>query len=229
MTMPVVSRIPGGMHLAVLVLVMSGCEKMFQKDGDRTLAAADRKAAAGEYRVAIMLYEAALDGTPKTAEVHYKLATIYDDKLNNPLGALHHFSRYLELAPDGPHAKAAREFQKPGGLRVAESLNRGGLITQEEAVRLKKENLDLRMQVVTLRAQKNAPATAAAAPGKSEPVPKAIAAGARTYVVQPGDTFSSIAAKFYKNRARWKEIRDANFQGATGTPKITAGQKLAIP
>src|SRR4029079_1067636 len=147
-----------------------------------SLAASDRKAPAGEYRVAIMLYEAALDGTPKTAEIHYKLATIYDDKLNNPLGALHHFSRYLELAPEGPHAKAAREFQKPGGLRIAESLNRGGLITQEEAVRLKKENLDLRMQVVTLRAQKNAPTATAPSSGKNESVPKAIPAGARTYV-----------------------------------------------
>jgi tetratricopeptide (TPR) repeat protein len=223
------ARAFGCIGFAVLALAAAGCQKMFQKDSDRTLSAADRKAAAGEYRVAIMLYEAALDGTPRTAEIHYKLGTIYDDKLNDPLSALHHFSRYLELAPDGPHAKAARDFQKPGSLRLAESLNRGGLITQEEAVRLKKENLDLRMQIVTLRAQKNAQVAAAAPSAKAEPVPKAIPDGARTYVVQPGDTFSTIAAKFYRNRARWKEIRDANFQGATGTPKITAGQKLAIP
>jgi len=28
------------------------------------------------------------------ADVHYKLALIYDDKMNDPLNALHHFKRF---------------------------------------------------------------------------------------------------------------------------------------
>ena len=214
---------------AALALAGAGCEKLFQKDSDRTLDAGDKKAAAGDMRMAIKYYEAALDGTARTAEVHYKLAMIYDDKLNEPINALHHFDRYLGLAPDGAHVKEARSHQKEVSLRLAESLKGGAFITQAEAVRINRENLDLRMQLVKLRAQKAAPAAAQGTGAKGEMVQKPIPPGARTYIVQKGDTLGSIAAKFYKNKARWPQIRDANFQGAKGTPPIKAGQELVIP
>ena len=214
---------------AALALAGAGCEKLFQKDGERTLDAGDKKAAAGDMRMAIKFYEAALDGTPRTADVHYKLAMIYDDKLNEPLNALHHFERYLELAPEGKHAKEAKAHQKDASLKLAESLKGGAFITQAKAVRLNKENLDLRMLIVKLKAQKN-PATPVPAAGPHGEVVKApIPPGARTYTVAKGDTLGSIAAKFYKNKARWPKIRDANFPGAKGTPPIQAGQELIIP
>ena len=50
---------------------------------------AEKKAKAGDYRGAVTLYEASLDGTAQTAEVHYRLAVIYDEKLRSPLDALH--------------------------------------------------------------------------------------------------------------------------------------------
>ena len=65
----------------------------------RLVKEADWKAAQGDYLWAINLYEAALDGTPQSAEVHFKLALLYDDKMNDPLHALHHFKRYLVLNP----------------------------------------------------------------------------------------------------------------------------------
>jgi len=46
----------------------------------RLVKEADWKAAQGDYLWAINLYEAALDGTPQSAEVHFKLALLYDDK-----------------------------------------------------------------------------------------------------------------------------------------------------
>lgn len=215
--------------LALLAFAGAGCEKMFQKDSEKTITAGDKKAAAGDFRVAIKMYEAALDGTARTAEVHYKMGAIYDEKLHATVDALHHFNRYLELTPDGPHAKEAKAYQKDAPLRLAETLNRGSLVTQEEAVRIKKDNLDLKMQIVKLQAQKSAPAPGAAPSAKGEPVRKPIPPGARTYTVQRGDTLGSIAAKFYKNKARWTQIRDANFQGGKGTPPIKAGQVLVIP
>ena len=214
---------------AALALAVGGCEKVFQKDSERTITAGDKKAAAGDFRVAIKMYEAALDGTARTAEVHYKIGAIYEEKLHATVDALHHFNRYLELAPDGPHAKEAKAYQKDAPLRLAETLNRGSLITQEEAVRIKKENLDLRMQLVKLKGQRSTPAPGSAPVGKAEFVQKPVPPGARTYIVKKGDTLGSIALKFYKSKARWPQIRDANFQGATGTPSIKAGQVLVIP
>ena len=65
---------------------------------------ADTKSAQGDFARAINLYEAALDDSPRCAEVHYKLALLYDDKLNDPVSALHHFRRYFALSPTGVHA-----------------------------------------------------------------------------------------------------------------------------
>ncbi|MEO7319413.1 MAG: LysM domain-containing protein [Chthoniobacteraceae bacterium] len=214
--------------VSAFALVGTGCEKLFQKDADRTLEAGDKKMAAGDMRMAIKFYEAALDGTARTADVHFKLAMIYDDKLHEPVSALHHFDRYLELAPDGAHAKEAKAHQKEASLRLADSLKGGAFLTQADAARISKENLRLQMEIVKLKAQKAAPAPVTTGK-KSEPVLKPIPAGARTYTVQKGDTLASIAAKFYKNKGSWPKIRDANFEEPKGTPPIHAGQVLRIP
>lgn len=219
-----------GAALAVFSFVaFTGCDKLFQKDGDRTLEAGDKKAAAGDMRMAVKLYEAALDGTARTADVHFKLAMIYDDKLHEPINALHHFDRYLELAPEGARAKEAKAHQKEASQRLADSLKGGAFLTQGDAARINKENLRLQMEIVKLKGQLANPAPVKAAGTKSELVVKPIPAGARTYTVQRGDTLGSIAAKFYKNKGRWPKIRDANFEGARGTPPIHAGQVLMIP
>lgn len=213
----------------LLLLAVAGCEQLFQQDSERAISAGDKKSAAGDYRFAIKLYEAALDGTAKTAEVHYKLAMIYDDKLNDPVSALHHFARYFELAPTGAHAKEARNLQKANNLRVAESLNKGAFVTQEEAVRIKKENLDLRLQIVALKAQKAAPPSSTTPGVKSEAVQRPLKPGVRTYTVQSGDTLGLIAAKFYKNKGRWKMLQDTNFFPSSSTPTLKPGQVLMVP
>jgi nucleoid-associated protein YgaU len=47
-----------------------------------------------------------------------------------------------------------------------------------------------------------------------------------TYVVQPGDTFSSIAIKLYNDERRWVDISQANFVDPT---KLKVGQELRLP
>ena len=215
--------------VAALAFAGAGCDKPFQKDGDRTLEAGDKKAAAGDLRMAIKFYEAALDGTPRTADVHFKLAMIYDDKLHESVSALHHLDRYLELAPEGAHAKEAKAHQKEASLRLADTLKGGAFLTQGDAARITKENLRLQMEIVKLKAQKEAPPAVKTTGTKGELVRKEIPAGAKTYTVRKGDNLGSIAAKFYKNKGRWPTIRDANWAGAKGTPPIHVGDVLMIP
>ena len=63
-----------------------------------------------------------------------------------------------------------------------------------------------------------------------EQTQKPLLPGVRTYTVGPGDTFASIARKFYKNNAaRWKDIQDTNFGTVEGTAKIKPGMVLMIP
>src|SRR5207302_3978439 len=132
--------------LSILVL-LGGCERMVTSRNARLVKEADWKAAQGDFLWAINLYEAALDGTPQSAEVHYKLALLYDDKMNDPLHALHHFKRYLTLNANGKHADEVRGLMKRDEVVLATSLSGDSVLTREDAARLRNENLSLRKQL----------------------------------------------------------------------------------
>src|SRR5437660_7252274 len=144
--------------LSILVLV-SGCDRMVTSRNTRLVKEADWKAAQGDYLWAINLYEAALDGTPQSAEVHFKLALLYDDKLNDPLHALHHFKRYLVLNPEGAHAAEVKDFMKRDEVALGTSLSGDSVVTRAEAARLRNENLNLHRQIDegTTRSRATAP------------------------------------------------------------------------
>jgi len=189
---------------------------------------ADTKAAQGDFLWAINLYEAALDGTPQSAEVHYKLALLYDDKMNDPLHALHHFKRYLTLNANGKHADEVRGFMKRDEVVLATSLSGDSVLTREDAARLRNENLSLRKQLEE-RQPKPRSATAEKSPAARHPDSEKKKSGAHTYVVEEGDTLASISRKFYKTSSRWKEILDANKKKIDDPDNLKAGQRLSIP
>ncbi|MEK0447044.1 MAG: hypothetical protein RLZZ399_2365 [Verrucomicrobiota bacterium] len=211
---------------------LGGCERYSEGRYHSGLMEAQKRLAAADTEGAIRAYEMLLDGTPRTAEAHYRLGQMYADHLKEPMGALHHFSRYLAIAPDGPFAKEAKSFRKEGELLLMSQLGKGAPMTQEEAARMKNENLALRKTLAELRAVKTPPPVAAVAtPGaaKGEVAQKPIPPGARTHKVAPGDTLGSIALKYYKNKGRWKDIQDANFYTSDGGLKLKPGQELRIP
>src|SRR5437870_7681691 len=110
---------------------------------------ADNKSAQADFERAINLYEAALDDSESTrnAEVHYKLALLYDDKLNDPVSALHHFRRYLALSPTGAHAADVTNSIKHDEIAALTALSGDSVITRAEAARLRNENLDLHKEL----------------------------------------------------------------------------------
>src|SRR5689334_10733752 len=169
-------------HYLLVALLLSGCERMVTSRNTQRVKEADWKAAQGDYLWAVNLYESALDGTPQSAEVHYKLALLYDDKLNDPLHALHHFKRYLVLNPEGTHAAEVRDFMKRDEVALGTSLSGDSVVTRSEAARLKNENLSLHRQIDEGRPR----ATAVAA--KSPTKHKGKSEDSQTYTVQEGDT-----------------------------------------
>lgn len=214
--------------LALVLVAGTGCDDLWRKNPKDILDAGDRKVAAGDFRGAIAAYEAALDGTAKTAEAHYRLGILYDDKLKSPRDAIHHLQRYLELAPKGTHVKDARVILEQSEQRIVLGQGKGTYVTQEEAVRLKNDNLQLRKMLADLRAQKAA--TPVPADKRNEVARKPIPPGTRTHVVQPGETMAAIARKYYKNSERWRDIQDANYYATGGKPQtIRPGQTLIIP
>ena len=105
--------------LLVLSLgILAGCDRMVMPRHAQFTEQADAKSAEGKYLEAINLYEAALDGSEKAAEVHYKLGLLYDDKMNDPLNALHHFKRFLTITPTGKRAEEVKRFMKRDELTL---------------------------------------------------------------------------------------------------------------
>ena len=218
--------------LAASWLALAGCTRLFDDGTKDNLEKAEKKVATGDFAAAASLYEATLDGTAKSAETHYKLALLYSDKIKQPLDAIHHLDRYLELAPTGPRAKDAKVLKKQDQNNLRSALTDGAPATQSDANRLRDENKKLSAknaeQAVTIADLRKKRETAPTI-GKGLPKKAAIPAGARTYIVKSGDTFGSISRRFYKTQARAAAIQKANYPDATKPVTIKPGTELIIP
>jgi LysM repeat protein len=218
-----------GAWLLSVLLAFAGCDRMVTPRNAQIVKDADAKAAQGDFLRAIGLYETALDGTARSADIHYKLALLYEDKMNDPLNALHHFKRCLTLNPTGARAKEVKDFMKRDEIALLTNLSGDSVVTRAEAARLRNENLNLRKEIEErsskLRSTTDKSQSRDTHPEKTAAKPS----GNRTYVIQRGDTLFSISRKFYKSSARWKEIRDANKKKIDDPEKLEPGESLTIP
>jgi LysM repeat protein len=224
-----------------VVLSLPGCDLMTRKRDAQLIKDADARSSEGNFLQAIDLYEKALDGSSRSADIHYRLGLLYDDKLNDPLHALHHFKRYLTLAPNGPRAADVQNFMKRDELALVTSLSGDSVMSRAEGVRLRNENLSLRKEIEERWAHDRGTAGVAQKAGaretlasqeKQEATPSAVKKAeshGRTYIVQPGDTLASISRKFYKTSSHWQKILKANANTLSSPTKLKPGQRLMIP
>lgn len=218
---------PRAVLCLVTLFLCAGCDRMVTPKHAQQLKDAETKAASGDFARAISLYESALEDRPTDAEVHYKLALLYDDKMNDPLDALHHFKRYLAIAPSGAQTNDVKGFVQRDEVALQTSLSGDAIISRTEATRLRNENLALRKELDEAHGRSHTAVTSdqAATTAKT----KNPDTGGQTYVVQHGDTLASISRKFYKTSTRWKQILDANRDVINDPKKLVAGQSLVIP
>jgi len=210
--------------LLLLTHGLTGCDRVGNSRYTQLIQDADNKTAQGDFERAVNLYEAALDDSPRGAEVHYKLALLYDDKLNQPVSALHHFERYLALNPNGAHAKDVKDSIKRDEIAALTALSGDSVITRAEAARLRNENLTLHKQMEERAASRTALEKLRATESRKSG-PKKVG---QTYVVESGDTLFSISRKFYKSSKRWKAILEAN-KNIRDPKDLTVGQTIVIP
>jgi LysM repeat protein len=228
-----------------LLLALSACDQFSLSAAKTKVEEQARDAqSAGDYPRAIRLYESLLDGTAKTAKIHYSLALIYDDRLKDPVSALHHFRRYMAMSDETASKKEVAKFIQRIQLELAAGTADSGIMTKREAARLKNENLKLQEKMTQLQAdlaeaRKKPSAKDAAKPARdakgfstnpaTATAERAIGSETRTYTVEKGDTLASIARKYYKNPNRYKDIADANQNLLNGTVNLKIGQVLIIP
>ena len=142
------------------IILMTGCDVLTVSQTGRNIRDGNAAVVRGEIQKALQYYESALDGTMLSAEAHYRLGLVYEDQLKNEVGALHHFERYLELAPQGQFATDVKAYVERLRLTMVSRLSDGTVLPAREASRLKNENLELRKQLTELRQGPSAPAEA---------------------------------------------------------------------
>jgi LysM repeat protein len=216
-------------YLAIFFICgLPGCDRIGGSRYAQLMQDADSKSASGDFQRAINLYEAALDDSPRCAEIHYKLALLYDDKLNDPVSALHHFKRYLALSPNGPHANDVKKSIQHDEIAALTALSGDSVIPRSEAAKLRNENLNLRKELEARAASSRiVPEKSQTSDASSNKA--AAKKTVRTYVVRSGDTLFSISRKFYKSSKHWKEILEANRKDIPDPKKLTVGETLVIP
>lgn len=235
--------------LPVLILLLagavgfSGCDQFSVTAAKSKVEEEAREAQnAKDYPRAVRLYESLLDGTSETARFHYTLALIYDDKLDDPVSALHHYRRFLRMSDVEKDKTEVREFVSRIELELAAKNAQSGIMTKREGARLMNENLALEEQVTKLKAElvaEKAKPKATATPARDSKgfstnpataaAERAVGKETRTYTVVKGDTLASISRRFYKTSGRWKDIADANQNLLHGGVDLKVGQVLIIP
>ena len=178
----------GGVATISILLTLTGCDLLTVSQTGRNIREGNEAMVRGEVPRALQHFEAALDGTMLSAEAHYRLGLLYEDKLKNEVGALHHFERYLELAPQGQFATDVKGYVDRLRLVIVSRLADGPVMPAREAARLKNENLDLRQQLTDLRQQTGTSGRGGASavkPAAPTPAPKPVASPAMVVAATP--------------------------------------------
>lgn len=166
-----VARIVRRSAVVIVVVGLAGCDLLTVSQTGRSIREGNAAVVRGEVQKALQHFETALDGSMLSAEAHYRLGMLYEDQLKNEIGALHHFERYLELAPQGQFATDVKGYVDRLRLLIVSSAAEGAVMPAREASRLKNENLALRQQLTDLR-QKADPAGRQQSPaGAPTPAP----------------------------------------------------------
>jgi LysM repeat protein len=194
----------------------------------------------------IALYNKALARKPGLAAAHMELGILYEQYRDDPVRAIYHYERFLELDPDAERKSVVQDLIRQARIKFAASLPDRPSEAIREIDALRKENAVLRSMVDNLQRPPTNAATASTraaqpartnraaavshasgSPAGSASVP-ATAAPA-TYEVQPGDTLHRIAVKVYGDAARWQKIYDANREKLSTPQSLRVGQTLSIP
>ena len=173
-----------------------------------------------DFQAAAEFYKRALVVNPEFAEAHLELGLVCDNKLSDPISAIYHYRRYLELRPDSEKKQLVSDFIERAKLSLAAKLPQSPIVDPAELTRLQnekaallQENAQLRTQIselekaaslptpgkallqTTAPASTAAPVPAVATASQPTPAPPTIVAAAS--VIGSTETTESSAARIH--------------------------------
>ena len=124
-----------------------------------------------DFQAAAELYKRALVVNPEFADAHLELGLLCDDKLGDPISAIYHYRRYLELRPDTEKKQLVSDFIERAKLSLAAKLPQSPIVDPSDLTRLQnekaallQENAQLRTQIAELEKAAGAVKSAAVGP-----------------------------------------------------------------
>ncbi len=186
------------------------------------------------------------------AESNLEAGQLYAKHIGDPVAAIYHYRKYLELKPDSEQAdrvnqmidSATKEFARQlPGQPFRNDIDRLDLLEMLEQARA--ENAALKEQLAATQrrlsqyesTRVSAPTISGgqariAAPSSQQSrttAPAAASGPVRTHTVQSGETLSSISTKYYGNPRHFLDIFEANRDTLASPDSLRVGQQLKIP
>jgi LysM repeat protein len=223
--------------VCIATLILCGCDKSAKsteekEESNQLVKTGQSYMEIKNWDKAEEAFKQALENDPTLARPHLDLAMIYQQYKVNPIHAIYHYDRYLELNPGAEKA----DFINEQKVKVAQTLANSLISSSPEVKKVVDELKRLQQENATLKRQLAGSGTPAA------PVPPRSITPATTPSVQPtgtatpqiyrvveGDTLSKIASKYYGDSSQWDVIFEANKSTMKSAGDLRVGQTLVIP
>jgi tetratricopeptide (TPR) repeat protein len=106
-----------------------------------------------DFPAAAEFYKKTLSANPDFAKAHLELGLLSDDKLGDPIAAIYHYRRYLELRPDSEKRQLVEDFIERAKFSLAAKLPQSPVVDVGELTRLQNEKVALLQENATLRSR----------------------------------------------------------------------------
>ena len=221
----------------VLALLAGGCDSS-RTPPEQSVAyqQAQKAVERNDFVGAAAAYRVLLDDQPRFARGYLELGLLCDEKLGDPIGAIYHYRRYLELEPSADKRRVVEDFIERAKLSLAAKLPPSGTVDTSELLRLQTQNAALAAELASLKTRAaetvaSLTPTTSVARAPAPVVTNVVAEPARPrmHVVQKGDTLYSLAVRYYNDRSAWNRIYQANKAALPNKDQLRIGQSLVIP
>jgi tetratricopeptide (TPR) repeat protein len=135
------------------VMALTGCNSQADKDPTQTDSDSNPNYKQAQQDLdnnnpegAVADYQAALAANPKLPGAHYELGMIYANKLSDPISAIYHFKRFLELSPNTDKKDQVQTIIDKQGQTYASSLPNAGP-SADDMTKLQADNAALKKEV----------------------------------------------------------------------------------
>lgn len=106
-----------------------------------------------DFQAAAEFYKKTLSVNPDFAKAHLELGLLSDEKLGDPIAAIYHYRRYLELRPDSEKRQLVEDFIERAKLSLAAKLPQSPVVDPGELARLQNDKAALLQENATLRSR----------------------------------------------------------------------------